>query len=89
MNDDRTFLDGNAAAGELGELFRFDVTAAIAECTTCGRTGALAQAHLYNRAPGIVVRCEHCQNPLVRPVRTPARSWLDLRGITYLQITAS
>jgi len=35
-----TYLDGNAAAGMLGELFAVDITAAIGQCNGCGRTGS-------------------------------------------------
>ena len=32
-------LDGNAAAGELSEVFALDVTMAVATCAGCGMTG--------------------------------------------------
>ncbi len=31
-----TYLDGNAAAGALREMFAVDITAAIAQCAGCG-----------------------------------------------------
>ena len=33
-----THLDGNALAGQLSDLFAFDITEAVGRCTNCGRT---------------------------------------------------
>lgn len=79
-------LDTNAAAGALREIFTVDVTAAVGRCTGCGRTGAMAETHLYTRAPGLVGRCPTCDTVLFRLVRAPGRAWLDLRGLTCLEI---
>ena len=54
---DEQRLDGNAAAGTLGEVFSFEVTTAEYACDGCGRTGRLEEAMVYEaRALGIVVR---------------------------------
>jgi hypothetical protein len=82
----RSYLDGNAAAGELRGVFAMDVTAAAGQCAACGAIGTLAQGHLYAFEPGIVVRCAACEHPLVRLVNGPGRAWLDLRGLVYLQL---
>ncbi len=37
-------LDGNAAAGDLSEVFTLEATTAMATCAGCGATGAMAQA---------------------------------------------
>jgi hypothetical protein len=84
--DEPTHLDGNAAAGEMGELFAVDVTVAMGQCVGCGRTGRLAEAMLYVDAPGMVLRCRSCDGVLLRLVRTTDRAWLDLRGLTCLQL---
>jgi hypothetical protein len=86
MNDSLSYLDGNAAAGELAEIFAMDVTAAEGQCAACGRTGVLADVRVYVRAPGTVGRCLGCDSVLFRLVRAPGRAWLDLRGLTYLQL---
>jgi len=44
QNDD--YLDGNAAAGELSNIFAMDVTAAEGQCANCGATKRFAEAHL-------------------------------------------
>jgi hypothetical protein len=81
-----TFFDGNAAAGELREVFSVDLTSACGQCAACGKVAPLAQAHLYAFAPGIVIRCAACEQPLLRLVTGEKRAWLDLRGLVYLQV---
>jgi predicted RNA-binding Zn-ribbon protein involved in translation (DUF1610 family) len=80
-------LDGNALAGTLGEVFAVDVTTAIGKCASCGTTGAIAAAHVYPGGPGVVARCPACGEVLLRMSRGPRRAWLDLRGLTCLQLT--
>jgi phage FluMu protein Com len=79
-------LDGNAAAGPLLEIFSVDLTAAHGRCEQCGRVCALAETVLYERAPGLVIRCAGCDAVLLRLVDSGTRVWLDLRGLSYLQI---
>jgi hypothetical protein len=80
------YLDGNAAAGALSEIFAIDITAAIGQCNGCGQTGVFAETRLYVDAPGMVARCNHCDNVLLRVVSTPNDTYLDLRGLTYLRV---
>ena len=80
-----TYLDCNAAAGTLRELFAVDITAAIGQCAGCGRTGVFAETHVYMDAPGLVARCAGCEDVLLRVVTTPTDTYLDLRGLTYLR----
>lgn len=82
-----TYLDGNAAAGTLRELFAVDITAAIGQCAGCGRTGVFAETHVYMDAPGLVARCSGCDDVLLRVVTTPTDTYLDLRGLTYLRFS--
>jgi len=86
---DATYLDGNAAAGALSELFTMDVTAAIVQCDGCGQTGVFAEARLYVDAPGLVARCATCDSVLLRVVSTPHDTYMDLRGLTYLRVPNS
>lgn len=83
------FLDGNAAAGPLSDLFAVDLTGARGRCENCGQVSALAQARVYANAPGLVVRCAGCGGVLVRLVEAPdGRAWLDLRGLSFLELRA-
>ena len=79
-------LDGNAAAGDLADVFAFDVTTAIVTCATCHHTQAVATLHAYLHAPGTVLRCSSCDAVQIRLVRASQRAWLDLRGITVLEV---
>jgi hypothetical protein len=81
-----TYLDGNAAAGALRELFAVDLTAALGRCNGCGETRVFAESRLYVDAPGMVARCSNCDSVLLRVVRTPTDTFLDLRGLTYLRV---
>lgn len=83
------YLDGSAAAGELGGVFAADVTTAQGECANCGVTRHFAEAHLYVKCPGMVARCSGCGHILLRLANIDGRMFLDLRGMTYLALSAS
>jgi hypothetical protein len=86
MTKSNMWTDGNALAGPLQDVFSVDVTAATGRCANCGRTGPIAQSRLFDHAPGLVARCPECDQVVLRLVRAPGRAWLDLRGLTYLQL---
>ncbi len=79
-------LDGNVLGGELGELFTADITSAVGQCDSCGHSGPIAQTRVYIDAPGLIARCPTCGEVMLRLVRGPGRAWLDLRGITCLEL---
>lgn len=83
------YIDGNAAAGELSNIFTMDVTAAKGQCAHCGSMKRFAEAHLYMQGPGLVARCSVCQHVLLRLVNARERVFLDLRGITCLTLDTS
>jgi Family of unknown function (DUF6510) len=83
--DDEQRLDGNAAAGALGEVFSFEVTMAEYACGGCESTDRLGGAMVYEvRELGIIVRCPSCENALIRLAHNRGRHVIDLRGISYL-----
>ena len=86
--DTDDYLDGNAAAGELSNIFTMDVTAAKAQCAHCGAMKRFAEAHLYMQGPGLVARCCVCEHVLLRVVNARERVFLDLRGMTSLSLSA-
>ena len=87
--DTYDYLDGNAAAGELSNIFAMDVTAAEGQCAHCGAIKRFAEAHLYMQGPGLVARCSACQNVLLRLVNARERVFLDLRGMRCLTLDTS
>ena len=86
MSAPMNYLDGNAAAGELGEIFATDITNAEGQCANCGAKRRFAEAHLYVQCPGLVARCSFCGHVLLRLVNTQRHVYLDLRGMTYLTL---
>jgi DMSO/TMAO reductase YedYZ molybdopterin-dependent catalytic subunit len=86
MTGSDLWSDGNALAGPLQDVVRVEVTTAIGRCTHCGRTGPMAEVRVFDHAPGVVARCPVCGQVLVRLVRDRGRAWLDLRGLSYLQL---
>lgn len=88
MTDDQ-FMDINAVAGELREVFSVDITTASGKCGQCGNDGPLANGRLYGRMPAVVLRCRTCDEVLMRMVTAPGRTWLDMRGLAYLQLTTA
>ena len=81
-----THLDGNAVAGVLRDVFAVDITAAVGGCDGCGAVAVMAETRAYVDAPGAVVCCAGCGAVLLRVVTAPGRTWLDLRGLSYLQL---
>ena len=82
------WTDGNSLGGPLREVLSADITAAIGRCAGCGRTGHLAEGRVFDHSAGVVLRCPGCGQPLLRMVRGPGRTWLDLRGLEYIEITS-
>ena len=80
------FLDGNAAAGALSEIFTVDITTALGKCSGCGLSARLAETHVYATAPGVVIRCPGCEGVLLRYVNAGGQIWLDMQGLTYLHL---
>jgi ribosomal protein S27E len=79
-------VDGNALAGVLSELFRFDVTTARLRCASCGDLAVLAKAMVYGGEQGLVVRCSACGDALMVVVQTGDRTRVQLRGAAWLEV---
>ena len=78
-------VDGNALAGVLSELFRFDVTMARMRCASCGDLAVLARAMVYGGEQGLVVRCGACGDALMVVVPMGDRTRIQLRGAAWLE----
>jgi hypothetical protein len=86
MTSSNLWNDGTALTGPLQSVLGVEVTTAVARCTSCGRTAPLAEVRVFDHAPGLVARCPTCDQVLLRLVHGPDRAWLDLRGLSYLQL---
>jgi hypothetical protein len=59
------WLDGNALAGLLADVFETEMTMAERHCQTCGARSALG-AHRAYRGAGAVLRCPVCGEVAMR-----------------------
>ena len=85
---DERRLDGNAAAGTLGEIFAFEMTSAQAACASCGALWRVGQTMVYAHELGTIVRCAACDSALIRVAQNPRGYFLDLRGVSYLRLVS-
>ena len=79
-------LDGNAIGGLLGEIFVGELTVARSTCGSCGAVREVGALAVYAHAPGAVVRCPDCDVVLLRVARAEGRIWLDLQGVSCLEL---
>lgn len=89
-SDESRRLDGNAAAGVLGQIFTFEVTSAQSTCAGCGKTAPLGALLLYGGEMGIVLRCPSCGRAELRLARLGGqgdRYMIDMRGMRTLLAT--
>jgi len=83
------YLDGNAVAGEMTEIFVMDVTAAEGQCAHCATIKHFAEAHVYVKCPGVVARCAVCGEILLRLAYVHQQVFIDVGGLTYLSLDRS
>ena len=79
-------LDGNAIAGTLDEIFATDMTLVSATCGGCRWRGPLAETAVYMQAPGVVVRCRHCDRVLAVVIERQSTYCVDLSGLSGLGV---
>ena len=86
--DEQLKLDGNAAAGSLGEVFPFEMTMAEVVCDHCASENFVGALMVYQppMTLGTVVRCPSCDNVLMRLVHNSGNYWLEMRGARHLRI---
>lgn len=83
---DLRFRDGNAAAGDLLQVFGIDVTSAMGVCMECQHRAAVGEMTAYTDAPGVVLRCPVCTTVLLRIATTAESCWLHMPGLRSLEI---
>ncbi len=79
-------VDGNALAGELSEVFSQDVTVARVACGGCDAVEQLGADHAYVQAPGMVLRCCHCDHVLLVMVRAGEQLRVSLAGSRWIDL---
>src|SRR5688500_6249115 len=83
---DDLVLDGNAAAGLLESMLGPGATISFSTCAHCGTPQEMGRMMVWNRGPGLVLRCSICRGVQLRIVWTPSGLQLDLRGIAQMRI---
>ena len=89
MSNDEQRLDGNAAAGALGQIFAFEMTTAEIICAHCDGVGPIGAAVVYASAMGTIVRCPGCGETLIRMAHGPQRYWIDFSGARLMQLAVA
>jgi hypothetical protein len=87
MGDADLMVDGNALGGVLGEVFVHEMTSARVACDGCGEVEMIGGQHAYTQAPGIVVRCCHCEAVLLVITQQDGRYVLGFRNLRWLEIS--
>jgi acetyl-CoA acetyltransferase len=85
MSDQELWLDGNAIAGVLAELFGIDMTTVDRGCASCGRHHAVGAHRLY-RGAGLVLRCPSCGDIAMQLAVLPDRRVLTMRGSWTVEV---
>jgi hypothetical protein len=85
MSADALWLDGNAIAGLLDELFATEMTTVDRGCGTCGTHSAVGAHRLY-RGAGAVLRCPACGDVALRIAFLPDRHVVQMRGSWTLEV---
>ena len=91
MSEETLRLDGNAAAGLLGEVFALEMTRGQSTCAHCGHVAPLGSLVLYGGQMGTILRCPTCQQVQMRIVRIPERGgqyWIDMQGMSRLRFAS-
>ncbi|MGI9599483.1 MAG: DUF6510 family protein, partial [Acidimicrobiales bacterium] len=57
-----SYVDGNAVIGALSLALGADTATAGVVCAACGHDHPVAEAQVYLRCPGMVIRCPSCTN---------------------------
>jgi Family of unknown function (DUF6510) len=86
MGDADLMVDGNALAGLLREVFVHEMTSARVACAGCGEVEPIGAEHVYIQAPGIVLRCCHCEAVLLVITQRGGRYLLGFKESRWLQI---
>ncbi len=85
MDDD--WLDGNAIAGLLTELFGRDMTTVDRGCASCGAHHEVGAHRLY-RGAGFVLRCPSCGDVALRVVPADERRIVTFHGTWSVALSA-
>ena len=66
-------------------VFGTEMTTATGTCATCATSSVVGELGVYLRAPGVVVRCRHCNSVVMVFVEAHGVTCVDLRGLAALE----
>ena len=81
-----THVDGNAVVGALSIALGVDVSLAELVCDKCGADHAVAEAVVYLRCPGAVIRCPSCSAAEIVLVEIDHRYQVTLTNVANLRL---
>jgi len=81
-----SYVDGNALSAALSLVFGTDVSTADGTCAHCGYHHPFAEAHVYVRNPGMVMRCPNCDGAEMILVEIEHHLHLTLRGLATITL---
>jgi hypothetical protein len=87
--DDEFMVDGNAVAGAFREVFAHEMTSARIACEGCGEVEPIGAERAYTQAPGIVLRCRHCQAVLLVMTRRDDSHRIAFGGSRWIEVSES
>lgn len=85
MREDTLFVDGNAIAGLLHDVFGAEITAAPRGCQSCGAINPVG-AHRVFRGAGTVMRCPACDDLAMSIVVHADRFVVRMSGTWTLEV---
>jgi Family of unknown function (DUF6510) len=85
MSESALWLDGNALAGLLQDVFGAELTRAPRRCQSCGAVRPVGAHRLY-RGAGVVLRCPVCGDVALLVATLPDRHILHLAGTWHIDI---
>jgi len=80
-----SYVDGNAIIGALSLALGADTGRATVVCAACGHDHPVAEAHVYLRCPGIVIRCPDCTNAEIILIEIEHRFLLTITGVARIE----
>jgi hypothetical protein len=84
-----SYVDGNALSAALSLVFGTDVAAGDCICAHCRHHHAFAEAHVYLRNPGMVMRCPNCEGAELILVEIENHLYLTIRGLATINLPST
>ncbi len=86
MEKEMMRVDGNAMGGTLDDVFAREATSVKMVCDGCGEVEPLGAEHAYMQAPGMVLRCRHCERVLLVVTAVNSYYLLSFRGVRWFEL---